>query len=71
MRDRLIWKGCEVGSELFYLAFPEAKHDENAWAARSPIPLYAGRDGCPESVPADVRLKVAKFNNGMGRATIR
>jgi predicted alpha/beta superfamily hydrolase len=39
MRDRLIWKGYRLGSELFYLAFPEAKHDENAWAARSPIPL--------------------------------
>lgn len=39
MRDRLIWKGYSVGSELFYLAFPEAKHDENAWAARSPIPF--------------------------------
>ena len=30
MRDRLIWKGYLPGSELFYLAFPEAKHDENA-----------------------------------------
>lgn len=39
MRDRLIWKGYRPGSELFYLAFPEAKHDENAWAARSPIPF--------------------------------
>lgn len=39
VRDRLIWKGYRPGSELFYLAFPEAKHDENAWAARSPIPL--------------------------------
>jgi predicted alpha/beta superfamily hydrolase len=39
MRDRLIWKGYRPGSELFYLAFPEARHDENAWAARSPIPL--------------------------------
>jgi len=39
MRDRLIWKGYLPGSELFYLAFPEAKHDENAWAARSPIPF--------------------------------
>ena len=39
MRDRLIWKGYRPGSELFYLAFPEAKHEENAWAARSPIPL--------------------------------
>ncbi|HZS18726.1 MAG TPA: alpha/beta hydrolase-fold protein [Candidatus Udaeobacter sp.] len=39
MRDRLIWKGYRPGSELFYLAFPEAKHNENAWAARSPIPF--------------------------------
>jgi predicted alpha/beta superfamily hydrolase len=39
MRDRLIWKGYRPGSDLFYLAFPEARHDENAWAARSPIPF--------------------------------
>ncbi|PYI64484.1 MAG: hypothetical protein DMF07_06590 [Verrucomicrobia bacterium] len=39
MRDRLIWKGYRSGTELFYLAFPEAKHDENAWATRSPIPF--------------------------------
>lgn len=39
MRDRLIWKGYHPGSELFYLAFPDAKHNENAWAARSPIPF--------------------------------
>jgi predicted alpha/beta superfamily hydrolase len=39
MRDRLIWKGYRPGSELLYLAFPEAEHDENAWAARSPIPF--------------------------------
>jgi len=39
MRDRLIWKGYRPGTELFYLAFPEAKHDENAWAIRSPIPF--------------------------------
>jgi predicted alpha/beta superfamily hydrolase len=39
MRDRLIWKGYQPGSELFYLAFPEAKHNENAWAERSPIPF--------------------------------
>jgi predicted alpha/beta superfamily hydrolase len=39
MRDRLIWKGYCPGLELFYLAFPEARHDENAWATRSPIPL--------------------------------
>jgi predicted alpha/beta superfamily hydrolase len=39
MRDCLIWKGYRPGSELFYLAFPEARHDENAWATRSPIPF--------------------------------
>ena len=39
MRDRLIRKGYRPGSELFYLAFPDAKHDENAWAVRSPIPF--------------------------------
>jgi predicted alpha/beta superfamily hydrolase len=39
MRDRLIWKGYRTGLDLLYLAFPEAKHDENAWAARSPIPF--------------------------------
>src|SRR5947208_2287024 len=39
MRDRLIWKGYRPDSELLYLAFPDAKHDENAWAARSPIPF--------------------------------
>ena len=39
MRDRLIWKGYRPGCELFYLAFPDAKHEENAWATRSPIPF--------------------------------
>jgi len=39
MRDRLLWKGYEAGTELFYLAFPNAVHDENAWAERSPIPF--------------------------------
>jgi predicted alpha/beta superfamily hydrolase len=39
MRDLLIWKGYALGSELFYLAFPHAKHDENSWAERSPIPF--------------------------------
>ena len=39
MRDRLIWKGYRPGSELLYLAFPHAVHDEIAWAARSPIPF--------------------------------
>jgi predicted alpha/beta superfamily hydrolase len=39
MRDRLLWKGYRPCLELLYLAFPRAKHDENAWAERSPVPL--------------------------------
>ena len=39
IRDQLIWKGYRYGSQLFYLAFPEARHDESAWAARSHIPF--------------------------------
>ena len=39
IRDRLLWKGYSPGSELLYLAFPEAKHNEMAWAERSPIPF--------------------------------
>jgi len=39
MRDRLMWKGYHLGLELCYFAFPAAKHEENAWAARSPIPF--------------------------------
>jgi hypothetical protein len=35
MCDRLTWKGYRSGSELFYLAFPEAKHDERAWTCRA------------------------------------
>jgi predicted alpha/beta superfamily hydrolase len=51
MRDRLIWRGYRPGSELLYLAFPNAKHDENAWAERSPIPfqfLFGKQPAFPE-----------------------
>jgi len=49
MRDRLIWKGYRSGSELFYLAFPEAKHNENAYAARSSIPFQFLFGNCQPS----------------------
>jgi len=52
MRDRLIWKGYRPGTELFYLAFPNAKHDENSWAERSPIPfqfLFGKQPSFPQS----------------------
>ena len=52
MRDRLLWKGYRPGSELFYLAFPNAKHDEKAWAERSPIPfqfLFGKQPSFPQS----------------------
>ena len=39
MRDHLIWNGYRSGSDFFYLAFPEAKHDERAYASRSAIPF--------------------------------
>jgi predicted alpha/beta superfamily hydrolase len=55
MRDRLIWKGYRPGSELLYLAFPEAKHDENAWAARSPIPFQFLFGRLPAFREANVR----------------
>jgi hypothetical protein len=39
MCDRLTWKGYRSGSELFYLVFPEAKHDERAWASKRSTPF--------------------------------
>ena len=39
MCDRLTWKGYRSGSELFYLAFPEAKDDERAWASQDSTPF--------------------------------
>jgi hypothetical protein len=39
MCDRLTWKGYRSGSELFYLAFPEAKDDERAWASQGSTPF--------------------------------
>ena len=32
-------EGLSTRLGLFYFAFPEARHDEKAWAARSPIPF--------------------------------
>jgi len=39
MRDRLLGCGYRQGRDLFYLAYPEARHDERAWAARLHVPL--------------------------------
>ena len=39
MRNILLRKGYESGCELFYLAFPEALHNEQYWAMRCHIPL--------------------------------
>ena len=49
MRDRLIWKGYRSGVDLFYLAFPNAMHNEMAWADRSPIPFQFLFGKIPES----------------------
>ena len=39
MRDRLISRGYEPGKNLFYLAYPGSRHDENAWAGRLHVPF--------------------------------
>lgn len=39
MRNRLLARGWTLGTDLLYLAFPHARHDERAWAMRAHIPL--------------------------------
>jgi predicted alpha/beta superfamily hydrolase len=39
MRNTLRARGCRDGDDLFYLAFPYARHDERAWAMRAHIPF--------------------------------
>jgi predicted alpha/beta superfamily hydrolase len=39
MRNALRRRGYVAGRDLFYLAFPRARHDEEAWAMRAHIPL--------------------------------
>ncbi|HEV8199874.1 MAG TPA: alpha/beta hydrolase-fold protein [Candidatus Polarisedimenticolia bacterium] len=39
MRDRLAARGYRPGHDLFHLAYPEAKHDERAWAGRLHVPF--------------------------------
>ena len=47
MRTRLLQRGLVTGRDLLYLAFPLARHNEDAWAARLHIPfqfLFEMRD---------------------------
>jgi enterochelin esterase-like enzyme len=39
MRDRLAARGYQSGRDLFYLAYPEARHDERAWGGRLHVPF--------------------------------
>ncbi len=39
MRDTLARAGWEEGRDLHYFAFPNARHDERAWATRAHLPL--------------------------------
>ena len=39
MRQALLLRGYREGSDLHYAAFPEARHDEEAWAHRAHLPL--------------------------------
>ncbi len=45
MAGALIERGFVLGQNLFHLAFPNARHDEDAWAARChlPLQLFSGR----------------------------
>ncbi len=46
MRHLLLRRGWNEGRDLLYLAFPEAKHNETAWAMRTHVPFqyFFGRD---------------------------
>ncbi len=39
MRHQLVRRGFKEGKDLLYLAFPEAKHNESAWAMRAHVPF--------------------------------
>lgn len=39
MRNLLVRRGWRLGDDLFYLAFPYAPHNEQAWAMRAHIPF--------------------------------
>lgn len=39
MRDALVRAGWREGHDLHYFAFPNARHDETAWATRAHLPL--------------------------------
>ncbi|MBL8899091.1 MAG: alpha/beta hydrolase [Planctomycetes bacterium] len=39
MRDLLVRRGFKTGADLLYLAYPQAQHDERAWAERVHVPL--------------------------------
>lgn len=46
MRSLLLQSGYREGCDLLYLAFPEAAHNESAWAMRSHIPYQFFFDRC-------------------------
>jgi predicted alpha/beta superfamily hydrolase len=54
MRELLLQRGFTEGTDLFYLAFPEALHDEQHWATRAHIPFQFlfGRPGGRPPTPA-------------------
>lgn len=56
MRHQLVRRGYREGRDLLYLAFPEAKHNESAWAMRAHVPFQwffgerpAARDARPKA----------------------
>lgn len=45
MRDRLVRRGYRLGDDLIHFSFPDALHNERAWALRSHLPFqyFLGR----------------------------
>lgn len=67
MRRRLLARGYVEGIDLLYLAFPEAAHNEGAWAMRAHVPFqfFFGREETSTAVE-QTRLPLAS-TSGQGR----
>lgn len=56
MRARLVRAGFREGTDLFYLAFPEALHNEKSWAMRVHLPFQYFFGRRPERSPVQDNL---------------
>ncbi len=63
MRARLVRRGFREGSDLLYLAFPQALHNETSWAMRAHIPFqfFFGKRPVSQPVGSDIALTSDHF----------